>query len=394
MNKAILSPDVQAFIYANRDKDVAAIALAKSPFDNVQSRELAAQVDGLQRIKKKVAEWHNVPGLYFPDKLNLEQASSMATGGFKASLIKHGSRLIDLTGGFGVDSFYFAQRALEVTHCEINEHLSAIVAHNFDVLRLFNITCFSGDGVQKIRQSSQTYDYIYIDPSRRVNQKKVFRLEDCVPDIIALQDLFFERATCIITKLAPLLDIHLALKQLEHVRDVYVVSVDNDCKELLFIQQKAYDGETTIHAVRLQPDGPQDLSFTNTEEKEHEVPLSPPRTFLYDPDVAINKAGAFKTVGIRYGLHKLGLHTHLYTSDELVPSFPGKCFKIVAVHPLRALKKEMLLKKANVVSKNFPLRVDDLRKKFGIRDGGDDFLYFCTLHDGEHVAIHGIRQIS
>src|SRR5690606_4504879 len=140
------------------------------------------------------------------------------------------------------------------------------------------------------------------------------------------------------------------------------------------------------------PDGPQDLSFTNTEEKEHEVSLSSPRTFLYDPDVAINKAGAFKTVGIRYGLHKLGLHTHLYTSDELVPSFPGKCFKIVAVDPLRALKKERRLKKANVVSKSFPRRVDGLRKKVGIRGGGDDCLYSCPLQDGEHVAIHVIRQ--
>ncbi|MFD1770279.1 class I SAM-dependent methyltransferase [Sphingobacterium suaedae] len=391
MNKDLLTTDVQSYIHANQHSNPAAIALQKSPFETVTARELAAQIDGMQRVKKKIPAWLEHTGLYFPEKLNLEQASSSATGAFKSSLIAKDSRVIDLTGGFGVDSYYFAQHARQVTHCEINEDLSQIVAHNFKVLHVSHVDCIAGDGLELLRSQETSYDMIYIDPSRRVKQQKVFCLEDCEPNILESQDLFFSRAPYILTKLAPLLDIQLALRSLAQVKDVYVVSVDNDCKELLFMQERNYLGSPQIHAVRLLPDGPHLFSFNYTEEQDTVALYSAPKKYLYDPDVAVNKAGAFKSVGTRYGLGKLAAHTHLYTGDTDVTDFPGKQLKIIDTYTLKSLKKALPLKKANVISKNFPLRVEEIRKKFKIDDGGNDYLYFCTLERGEHVVIHGIR---
>ncbi|WDF67002.1 hypothetical protein PQ465_11865 [Sphingobacterium oryzagri] len=392
MNTAIISEDVQAYIIAHEGADVATIALKKSPFANVTARELAEQIDGRQRAKRKIPEWTATPGIIFPEKLNLEQCSSSLTGQFKAALIRPNSRLIDLTGGFGVDSYYFARHAKHVVHCEHNAKLSAIVAHNFNVFGFAHVSCHAGDGTALLAQSPDSFDYIYTDPSRRVAKQKVFRLEDCEPNVMALQNLFFTKAPCIITKLAPLLDIHLARQQLKNVRAVYVISIDNDCKELLFVQDKAYEGEPSIHAVRMRNDGEtQLLTFTYSEEQEVESHYATPSGYLYDPDVAITKAGAFKTVGHRFGLSKLSQHSHLYSSSAHIPDFPGRIFRIDKLLPLAVYKKNKENQKANVIAKNFPLRVDDIRKKYKIPDGGSRFLFFTSLSNGDLVVIDATR---
>lgn len=391
MNKAILSEAVQDYLRQHQHAHATDMALRKSPFAAVSSSELAQQIDGRQRAAKKIAPWTLVPGIYYPEKLSLEQCSSVETGNFKASLIQPGSTLIDLTGGFGVDSFYFASSAAKVWHCERNEALADIAAHNFQTLGLQNISCHAGDGIALLERSDEHFDYIYSDPSRRVQQQKVFRLQDCEPNIVAHQALFFSKARCIISKLAPLLDISLALHTLQHVKDVYVLSVQNDCKELLFIQEQGYEGDVQVHAVRLLPQGQQTFSFSYAEEQAAESSFGPVDAYLYDPDVALTKAGAFKSLGHTLGINKLHPHTHLYTSASPLPGFPGRRFQVIAVHPLRSLKKGLGLRKANIISKNFPLRVEDIRKKFKIADGGNDFLFFCTLHSGEHVAIQAIR---
>ncbi|PRD56174.1 THUMP-like domain-containing protein [Sphingobacterium gobiense] len=394
MNNTVLSSEVQDFIRQHALEDASSIALKKSPFTQVSSSELAQQIHGLQKVSKKIPDWtEQNKALYFPEKLNLEQCSSAGTGKFKASLLSPDSTVLDLTGGFGVDSYYFAQQAKRVTHSEINPELSQIVAYNLNALGIDNVQCHAGDGIAFLASSNKRYDYIYIDPSRRVKNQKVFRLEDCEPNILAYQELFFQHSNKVITKLAPLLDISGALNALPHVKDIYVVSIENDCKELLFVQEKSFQGVPSIHAVRLASDEPQIFSFNYTQEKESEPIFGEPLGFLYDPDVAITKAGAFKSVATTFGLQKLHQHSHLYTSDELLAELPGRIFQIQQVIPFSVFKKNVDITKANIVAKNFPLKVEEIRKKFKIKDGGEEYLYFTTLFDDRLVVVYGRRVV-
>lgn len=227
-----------------------------------------------------------------------------------------------------------------MTHCEINTALSEIVQHNFETLGVRNVKFVSTDAVAYLEQlPDNSLDHIYIDPSRRVNTRKVFLLADCEPNIADLQTLFFTKATTIISKIAPLMDISTALASLKYVKDVYVISVDNDCKELLFVQEKGYQAEPEIHSVRLFQGSQQELSFTYQQERQETNSYSTALAYLYDPDVAITKAGAFKTVGKQYQLHKLHSSTHLYTSAELKTSFPGRIFAVTQTLPTLLLKK-------------------------------------------------------
>ncbi len=392
MNKHILDKEVQAFIKANRELSPSTIALKKSPFSYVSSAELAAQIDGWQRSVRKLPTWAYSSDIYYPDKINLEQCSSEHTALIKQTLIRSGSTVVDVTGGFGVDSCYIAQEAEIVIHCEINENLSKIVQHNATELGVNNLVCLAIDGVEYVRQQEDdVLDYIYIDPSRRVNHAKVFLIEDCEPNIIALQELFFRKSRYIICKLSPLMDISTALSKLRHVKYVFVTSVDGDCKELLFVQDKLFDGAPKISAIRLFADQIQIHTFGIEEEKSTLIRTSDPLTYLYDPDVSVTKAGAFKTISKRFNLFKLHTHTHLYTSNILDKEFPGRIFKIQKVQRIPFFKKNNTIVKANVATKNFPVKVDEIRKRYKIKDGGEDFLFFTTDAAGNHIVVHGIR---
>ncbi len=390
MNNHILDKEVQAYIKANREQSPSNIALKKSPFSGVSSSEIAAQIDGWQRAVKKLPTWAFSSEIYYPDKINLEQCSSEHTALIKQTLIRKGSKVVDVTGGFGVDSCYMAQEADIVVHCELNERLSEIVKHNAVVLGVPNIVCIATNGVDFVQaQEDQSLDYILIDPSRRINHAKVFLLEDCEPNIIAAQDMFFRKSRYVICKLSPLLDISTALQKLKHVKLVYVISVDNDCKELLFIQDSTYTGEAKIVAIRLFTDQIQTLTFTLEEEKQALIRTSQPLTYLYDPDVSVTKAGAFKTVAKQFNLFKIHTHSHLYTSDSLELDFPGRAFLVKEVFELSAFKRRTSLDKANVATKNFPMKVDEIKKKFKIKDGGNSYLFFTTDYLGNPIVIHG-----
>lgn len=392
MNKHILEKDVQQFIKANREKSPTEIALKKSPFPHVSSAELASQIDGWQRSVKKLPTWAFSEGIYYPDKINLEQCSSEHTALIKQTLIAKGSRVIDLTGGFSVDSCYLAQEAEEVIHCELNEKLSEIVAYNAKILRVNNLICKATDGIELLRQSEDhSFDYIYVDPSRRVNQGKVFLLEDCEPNIVANQDLFFSKGKYVISKLSPLLDISTALTSLKHVKYVYVISLDNDCKELLFIQERGFEGETKIRAIRLFADQLQTFEFTYDVERATMNRYVEPQHFLYDSDVAISKAGAFKSVGKYFGLGKLHQHSHLYTSEVFQPEFPGRVFEIKQVLPYSSLKKNNPFLQANIATRNFPEKVEVIRKKHKIKDGGKTYLFFTTDSSNQLIVIECAR---
>lgn len=394
MNTLILQKEVQLFLEKHLKESPAKIALKKSPFEGISSSELATQLDGKQRAGIKIPLWAATPGIYFPAKLNLEQCSSEKTALFKSSLIQEDTSLIDATSGFGVDSFYFSTRAKQVISCELNSDLAQISSHNAKVLSATNIEVVTTNGVDYILNNSQEHDYIYLDPSRRIQNKKVFLLDECEPNLVELQHRFFERSHIIISKLAPLLDISSALSMLIHVKDVYVVSLQNDCKELIIIQQKGFEGEPVIHAVRLFKEEQQVISFTYAEERHTLVEYSTPLSYLYEPDVALTKAGAFKTIVDRFDVKKLHKSTHLYTSDQKIPDFPGKIFRIKEVESFTEFKKKKAPLQADIIAKNFPLKTEEIKKKFKIKESGDSFTFFTTVLNDQLIVIHTQRIIE
>ena len=395
MNTLILQKEIQQFLEENMHESPTKIALKKSPFEGITSSELAAQLDGRQRILAKIPLWAESPGIYFPAKLNLEQCSSEKTALFKCSLINSGTRLIDVTSGFGVDSFYFSTRADQVVSCELNPDLAAISSHNAGVLGANNIKVVATDGVDYIRHlGNEQFDYIYLDPSRRVQNKKVFLLDECEPNIVALQDEFLQRSPVVMSKLAPLLDISSAMSMLKHVRDIYVVSLQNDCKELIFIQEKGFSGQTTIHAVRLFKEQQQSVSFTYEDERMAVVDYSSPLSYVYEPDVALTKAGAFKTIAKQFDLQKLHKNTHLYTADRKIIGFPGKLFLVKKVESFTDFKKSKSQLTSNIIAKNFPLKTEEIKKKFKIKDGNDSFTFFTTTVNDQFTVIHTQRILE
>ncbi len=380
MNAHLLEPEVQRYLQAHETAAPTSIALRKSPFPNVTATELAQQLDGRQRSRKKLPTWHHTSGIYYPEKLSIEQTSSEATAVYKSELIPEQSRVIDLTGGFGVDTYYFAKRASEVVHCERNGLLSEIAKHNAIVLGATNIDFVVTDGPSYLHnQAENAFDCIYIDPSRRADSRRVFLLEDCEPNVVELQDWLLLKSPQVFVKSAPLLDISSALKALNHVSEVHIVSVDNECKELLFVLDREYTGSPVITATMLRNERRnRSFAFHVEEAPSATSEFSYPQQYLYEPDAALMKTGAFKLIGQRYGMDKLHQHTHLYTSSLVNPDFMGRIFQVDQVMSYADFKKRKDTMQANVTARNFPLKPEELRKKHRIREGGDRYLFFCT----------------
>lgn len=388
MNRHILTPEVQRYLTEQEQRTPTAMALQKSPFPAVSPAELAQQLDSRQRCRKKLPLWYGTPGIYYPEKLSIEQASSQVAARHKATLIPEGSKVIDLTGGFGVDTLFFAQRAKAVTHCDTNAALSQIAGYNASVLCVANSTFIAGDGIGHVQHLPvNTFNVAYIDPSRRVEQRKVFRLEDCVPDVVAIQHELLRSVSKVIIKSAPLLDIAAALQVLEHVSTVHIVSTGNECKELLFVMDRGHTGEPHLIATALTVDTTALFTFTPSEEQMANPTYGYPAGYLYEPDAALLKSGAFKLVSTRYGLKKIHRHTHLYTAGEPRTDFMGKIFRVTDVMEYGDFKKSKAAWRGNVSTRNFPLKAEALRKRHRIGESGDRQLFFCTGLNDELLVI-------
>lgn len=380
MNSNIIKPEVQRFLEKYIKDDVNRVALSKSPFAEVSSRELAEQLDGKQRSQKKLPLWFSTTGIVFPAKLSIEQSSSEATAGYKSNLLK-GDKVIDLTGGFGVDCFYFSKKVREVIHCEKNTELSQIAQHNLSVLGATNIRFINHDSLFYLQSTEESFDTIYVDPSRRIENRKVFLLKDTEPDVVSHLQLFLSKASRIIIKTSPLVDIQSGLTELSNVSEVHVVSVKNDCKELLWIIDRNFAVEPEINCVALSNADQRLFNFKLSEEKDADSgPFSEPLDYLYEPDVALLKAGCFKSIATRFPVLKLQTNTHLYTSEVLVPDFVGRIFKVKAAYDYKTFIKQNTLRKANVITRNFPHSPEEVKKKHKINDGGDEFLIFTTVY--------------
>lgn len=387
MNKLLLNTVVQEFIDSNLNSDISSLLLKGIDFLGVSSKEIIEQIEAKKRSEKKLPTWFNTKNIYYPNKLNIEQTSSEVTANYKANLVS-GESLIDLTGGFGIDAYYFSKQVDSVIHCEINEQLSEIVSHNFRALYVPNIECLSENGIDALKRIDKPFDWIYVDPSRRdESKKKVFLLSDCTPNVKTFQELFLKYAKNVMIKISPLLDIKATYQDLKNAKELHIVAVNNEVKELLWILESDFNSDLKIKTINLIKSKKQVLEFNLEDEFNLEIDYSQPLAYLYEPNSAILKAGAFNTVSNLLKLPKLHKHSHLYTSTDLI-EFPGRRFKIEKCLPFnkKAMAKESI-RKANVTTRNFPISVGDIRKKMKLKDGGDIYLFFTTNINDEKTII-------
>ncbi|MCF7569148.1 class I SAM-dependent methyltransferase [Sabulilitoribacter arenilitoris] len=387
MNHSILNTDIQEFINSNLNSSISKLLLKGIAFNSVETKEVVEQIEAKKRCEKKLSTWFNTENIYYPNKLSIEQTSSEITANYKSSLIS-GDSIIDLTGGFGVDCYYFSKRFKSVKHCEINNKLSEIVKHNYKQLDIQNIKTCCIDGIEYIKTSKKLYNWIYLDPSRRHDRKgKVFFLNDCLPNVPEHLDILFKHSKNILIKTSPLLDFSIGINELKHVKTIHVVAINNDVKELLWVLESNYSEKISIKTVNIKKDKEEHFNFLLGEEKLAQSNYKLPLSYLYEPNSAILKAGGFHSISKKIDVFKLHQHSHLYTSEQLL-DFPGRCFKIENILPYnkKELKKEDF-KKANITIRNFPETVQGIRKKFNIKEGGNLYLFFTTDLDDNKIVI-------
>lgn len=387
MNTFILNTDIQKFINANINCDITLLALQKTPFSREQLKLIIEQIEAKNRCINKLPTWFNTQNIYYPNKLNIEQTSSEITANYKSNLIE-GESIIDLTGGFGIDCYYFSKVFKSVTHCEIKTSLSSIVKHNYKKLQVLNIETNCVNGIDYLKENHKNFDWIYIDPSRRHDSKgKVFLLNDCLPNIPLHLDLLFTRSKNIIIKTSPLLDLSIGINELQHVKTIHVVAVNNEVKELLWILENKFEGKISVEAINLKNEKNDAFKFYLEDEKTANSAYSLPLSYLYEPNAAILKSGAFHSVSKTLNVFKLHKHSHLYSSDNKV-DFPGRAFKIDSILPFnKKTLKKLNITKANITTRNFPETVLQIRKKFNIKDGGSIYLFFTTDLNNQKIVI-------
>tara|TARA_B100001115_G_scaffold182364_1_gene178433 strand:+ start:1691 stop:2809 length:1119 start_codon:yes stop_codon:yes gene_type:complete len=362
------------------DKTAADLLFLSKKYPDWNMAAIAQQVAGKQKTKKKIPTWFNTKNILYPVRLSLEQCSSEETAKYKAEIIQ-GKRFIDLTGGFGVDTYFISRSFKESVHCEINEELQYIAQHNFKILGS-GIQSFHQNGLEYLKTVKEKFDLIYIDPARRnYNNQKVIKLSDYTPNILEHIDLLFEKGKNILVKTAPLLDIKQALNELPYVKEIHIVSLKNECKEVLYLLDQKHTAEAYLHCINTTQSK---YSFSYSQENET-APLSDPLDYLYEPNASILKAGAFNSIANDFKLQKLHPNSHLYTSHNLLEGFPGRTFKIdtICKYNKKEILKHFSVKKANIARRNFPDSVVDIRKKTGIKEGGEHYLFATTLQDNQ-----------
>lgn len=380
------------------------LLLQAKKYPNLNIPDLVLQIKARQKAKIKLPEWFENEEIIFPKMLSVEQCSSEITAKFKASLIS-GETLIDLTGGMGVDVAYMSKNFKNTFYFEQNIDLLSLTKYNFEQLGINNVSFLEGNSVEKLAEST-LFDskqiqstWIYLDPHRRDDSgSKVFRLQDCEPNILVIRNLLFKYTNNILLKASPMLDIDLAILDLGNVSQVYVIAVENEVKEVLFHINKPMlndslttttNNEVILNAVNLTKQKSTILSFTKSEEKNASIILGTPKQYLYEPNAAIMKSGGFRYIAQHFNLQKIAPHSHLYTSDELIENFQGRIFKIVAVCKLdkKEILKHLSENKANITIRNFPLTVQQIRNKLKLSDGGSEYLFATTDAQNQKIVV-------
>lgn len=361
--------EVISFIFDHIQSDINRLILSPPPDFKDRIRLIADQIHSRQKAIGKLDSWSQDKRLILPPPVSIEQASSETTATFKKELAG-GDKLVDLTGGAGIDCLTLSENFNTTTYVEQNSGLCNLFRHNTKALGI-PINVYEGSAEDFLSSAQEEVTY-YMDPSRRdLSGKRVVKLEDCSPNINTLMPSLKVRGNGILLKVSPLLDLKKTLDDLNCVKNVYVISVKNDCKEILFSIDFSFNGEPNIQAVNLNTSNPT-LTFLRSKETAMTPRLGSIATYLYEPNASILKAGAFKTVAHVYEIDKIATNTHLYTSTRRLKNFPGKTFRILKLDAKNHLDgyKGVL----NVITRNHPQKAELLKKKFGLKDGGNHYL--------------------
>lgn len=392
----MLNEETRQYIQAHVHEDVRTLALRGCKVEGVDFRFALQQIEGRQKARTKLPDFFENPDILYPATISMEQCSSTATAQYKASLVE-GDTFADLTGGFGIDTFALSRRFKHGYHVEPNQALSELVQHNAEALNIENLT-FIQSTMEEALEHLPTVDCFYIDPSRRdMYGNRVVQPNECTPNIAAWKSQLLKKCNTLIVKLSPMIDIKISQIQLPETYAIHTVAVNGECKEVLFLlQNNPSESGTTYHTVNLQSI-PQHYEFTAKEE-QHALPVLTDQIeqYLYEPNAAVLKAGAFKSIATHFDIKKLHPHTHLYTNSILHEDFPGRIFEINTLIPYNKKEIKQALQnitKANIATRNFPITAEKLKKELKLKDGGDQYLFGTTLANGRLVLLlaHKIR---
>ncbi|WP_425550376.1 class I SAM-dependent methyltransferase [Chryseobacterium ginsengisoli] len=353
--------------------------MKKSPFPEVSMQEIVQQIKGKQVAQKKFP-FLLKEGIIFPPQLSLEQSSSEKTALYKSEILK-GKKFIDLTSGFGIDAYYLSKNFDEITLVEQNSDLLEIVEHNWTVLQ--RKAKFINQKLEDfLNENKETFDVIYLDPARRDNNKnKVFLLEDLSPDILEIQEKLLSISNVVVIKLSPLIDLKYLVSVLPSIFRIDIIALKNDVKEVVIFLSKENLGEITCNCVNLES-GESTFTFKFGEEENAHSEYDEPEKFIYIPNNSILKAGIFNVISEKFGLKKLHPNTHLYTSNEKINDFPGRILEVEVVGNKQIKKKSQF----NIISKNYPLKPEEIKKKYGLKDGGESYIIFTQSKKGKIIV--------
>lgn len=390
------------FIREYRERDIRQLALQANRFPDVDMPYALDQIQGWQIARRKLPKWAACDGVIFPPHLSMEQCSSEPTAQYKlnlamewAEIVGHASRMTDLTGGFGVDFSFTSCAFAAATYVERNEQLCHIVEHNLPLLGLNNATVVCADAVEYL-STVEPQTMLFLDPARRDEHgAKTVMLADCTPDVVQLLPKLLEKSRFTMLKLSPMLDWHKAVDDLQGtVREVHIVSVGGECKELLLVLSTVVESELKVYCADLSTASDTSSLFVYTPGSSAPVANLTfniqHSTFLFEPNASIMKAGCFDELAAAYGVSPVSRNSHLFLSDEPVEDFPGRSFVVERVTTMNKgeLRKALVgIEKANIATRNFPLTVAELRKRLKIKDGGDVYIFATTTAEGEHLLL-------
>ncbi len=341
-------------------------------------QDIVQQIKGKQVAQKKFPFLLN-DGIVFPPQLSLEQSSSDKTALYKSEILK-GDKFIDLTSGFGIDAYYLSKNFHEITLVEQNKELLEIVEHNWNVLD--RKASFINRKLEDfLEENDASFDVTYLDPARRDTHKnKVFLLEDLSPNILDIQEKLISISNHVVIKLSPLIDLKYLLSVLPRIFRIEIIAVKNDVKEVVVFLSKENTGEISCHCVNLDSGEPA-FSFQFGTAENESAEYGEPEKFIYLPNNAVLKAGVFNLISQKFGLKKLHPNTHLYTSDQKIQDFPGRIFEMESIEAKQIQKKSQF----NIISKNYPLKPEEIRKKYSLKDGGENYLIFTQSKKGKII---------
>ncbi len=381
------------FVQQHREDDVRALALQTRRDSDVDLPWALDQIQGWQTARRKLPSWAAINGIVYPPHLSMEQCSSEQTALYKCDIMKQlpqscRETLIDLTGGFGVDFSFMAQGFERAVYVEQQEHLCETARHNFELLSLNHATVIHAlaEEVLYVLDTLPASTVIYLDPARRdSNSARTYAIADCTPDVLELKDKLLSCAHHVLIKLSPMLDWHKAVSDLgKRVAEVHIVSVGNECKELLILMTAENEGEPIIHCVN----DDQRLTYKPSEVEDRPVITTIEQaTYLYEPNASIMKAGCFGLITSRFPLKAMSADSHLFLSDGVISDFPGRRFAVTAISSMNKKELARALKgitRANVATRNFPMNAQQLRSRLHLQDGGDNFIFGTTTANGDH----------